>query len=54
MFQAIGEHDSDARWQAWLAKGRAHDLRVRRKVKVFGLWLLVAATLSAAGVLVLR
>lgn len=54
MFEQESERGSDAKWQAWLAKGRAHDRRVQHKVRVFGLVLLVVATLSMAGVLVLR
>jgi hypothetical protein len=46
--------DSEVRWQAWLAKGRAHDLRARETVKLLALGLFVAATLSMAGFLALR
>lgn len=30
--------EAEARWQAWLDKGRARDMRTRRKAKA---WLLV-------------
>ena len=48
------ETDSETRWQAWVAKGRVHDLHTREKVKTLGMLLLVLATLSLAAVLAFR
>lgn len=46
--------EAEARWQAWLATGRARDVRARHKVKLHLLVLLSGAALVAAFVLGLR
>ena len=46
--------EAEARWQAWLAKGRARDVRARRKAKVYLLLLLFGGAVAAAFVLGLR
>jgi hypothetical protein len=48
-----GDSTSEVRWQAWLAKGRAHEGRTRQKVRAFGLTLFIVAALAMAAVLAL-
>jgi hypothetical protein len=45
--------ESEARWQEWLAKGRARESRTRHRMRMSLLGLLSAATLAAALVLAL-
>ena len=42
------EHLVEARWQAWMAKGRAHDLRVSARAIAAVRWVTVAALLALA------
>jgi hypothetical protein len=44
--------ESEARWQAWLAKGRLSDARWREKVRLVALILFSAAALAAAFIMV--
>lgn len=38
----------EARWQAWMAKGRAHDVRVRGRAISAVKWVLIAALIAFA------
>ncbi len=40
--------EAEARWQAWLAKGRADEIRTRRNARAFLLVLLFGGAVVAA------
>ena len=42
--EAVPDVGFDARWAAWIARGRAHDQRVRRRLVA---WLSIAAVGAA-------
>jgi hypothetical protein len=46
--------DAEVKWQAWLARGRAHDLRVRVRVRMFAFGLVIAGLLSLGAVVLSR
>ena len=46
--------ESDAKWQAWLARGRAQDLRTNRIATVVGIGLAIASAVAVAAALLAR
>ena len=42
----IDATDFDARWAAWLARGRVHDQRVRRRFLIWGPAIAIAAAIA--------
>jgi len=45
---------SEARWQAWLAKGRVQDLRTQRIARLAGVGFAVAGVVALATALLVR